>query len=237
MSTGRHVHHDEASRRYEAPRRAPRPVSWLHRLEGPVLNQGYLNACTGFAGANFLNSALAYRVRQRFNIWANRPLHHYVGNPEGEKLYSLATLNDPFGWQYPPTDEGSSGLGVAKALKGMGVIDRYEWTFDFSNALAWAQRQPVLIGVLWSEPMFDPDADGIIHIGTDKQLRSAVDSGMGHEVLWRGCRWDRKLARIRNQWTEQWGIDGEALIPLDELERLIMSYRGDVMVPGLVSAP
>ncbi|AYD82063.1 peptidase [Mycobacterium phage Saguaro] len=230
--TGRLVNHDPRNRRYEAPRRAARPVSWLHRTDAEAMDQGHTNACTGFAAAQLLNAALAHGARRRHNDWAQRPhASRYLGHNEAVKLYSLATLSDSFGWQYPPTDGGSSGLGVGKALKGIGTITSYQWTFDFANALAWAQRQPVLLGTLWTAPMSEPDEHGVIHVGSTADLRRAESVGMGHEYLWRGCRWDRRLARIRNSWGPTWGIDGDAYIPIDELEELVMEWRGDVMVP------
>lgn len=237
-ATGRLVHHDPRSRAYAAPRREVRPVSWLHRLDAPVLDQGWLNGCTGFAGAAWLNSALAHGNRRRYHRAKGREdwPSVYVGAPDAEALYSAATRLDPWPFTYPPTDGGSSGLGVAKALHQLGVIDRYQWTFDFGNALAWAQRQPVLLGTLWTEAMTDPDADGVIHIGTDRQIKAAEDSGMGHEYLLRGVNWPRKLARIRNSWSAAWGFKGEAMIPLTELERLVMAYQGDVCVPEVAPA-
>lgn len=236
-ATGRLLHHDEQSRAYAAPRRALKPVSWLHDA-GPVLDQGWLNGCTGWTAADFLNSPIAAANRARF--WAALPNggpkgRRYLGDAQGRYLYELATQYDPFRWTFPPQDDGSSGLGAAKGLQKLGAIDTYRWTFDFGQALAWSQLQPTMLGILWTEPMSDPDAKGIIHIGTDRQIKAAEDSGMGHEILLRGCRWDRKLARIRNHWTEDWGLKGDALIPVDELERLVIEHQGDVCVPEVAA--
>lgn len=229
---GRLLSHDPRSRQYEAPRRAARPVSWLHRVNASVLDQDGTNGCTGFAGANLLNHAIAAEARAR--LWGRfgPASRRYLGDAQGLGLYRWATRHDEFGFTYPPTDGGSSGLGVAKALQAMGVIGRYEWTFDFGNALGWAQKQPVLVGSLSTEPMFTPDARGVIHIGSEADLRAAADSGMGHEYVWRGCRWDKGLARIRNSWTESWGVDGDAYLPLEDLRRLL-GWQGDVCVPTI----
>jgi hypothetical protein len=213
-----------------------RPVSWSHRM-GPVLDQGQINGCTGWSGVDWLNSALAVGNRRRWNA-SHTPARftsHYLGDAEGLELYKLATRNDPFGWVYPPTDKGSSGLGVGKALKAAGVIDAYLWTFDYGQLLAQAQRQPVLLGTLWTDAMSDPDAKGIIRLGSAAQIRSANDSGMGHEYTLRGVNWPRKLARLRNHWSADWGLGGEALISLDDLETLVITYEGDCMVPTLAA--
>ncbi|UJQ86595.1 cysteine protease [Mycobacterium phage PenguinLover67] len=234
-ATGRLLYHDPASRAYAAPRRVLAKRSWLHRY-GPVLDQGMVNGCVGWSAADFLNAAIAHGNRRIFNEAMDRPRINYLGDPEGRKLYELSTQADPFRWTFPPTDNGSSGLGALKALKSLGVIERYLWTFDFEQLLAWGQRQPVLVGTLWTDAMGDPDRDGIIHIGTEAQIKRAVDSGMGHEYTLRGVNWPRKLARIRNHWSEEWGIAGDALLPLDELERLVIDYQGDVAVPELAAA-
>ncbi|QPX62188.1 cysteine protease [Mycobacterium phage Indlovu] len=237
-ATGRLVNHDPQSRAYAAPRRALRPVSWLHTM-GPVLDQGMVNGCTGWSGANWLNASRSLTARKRWNLAHSASLaaaRRYVGNDAGEELYRAATRVDPFKWVYPPTDNGSSGLGVGKALKAAGAIESYLWTFSFDQLLAHGQIQVVLLGLLWTDAMSDPDAQGFIHIGTDRQVKAAVDSGMGHEVTLRGVNWPRKYATIRNQWTEDWGIKGEARIPLAELERLVIDYQGDCMVPQIGAA-
>jgi hypothetical protein len=229
-STGRLLFHDPRSLSYEAPRRAVRPVSWLHRTGATALDQDGRNGCTGWTGADLLNHPMFIENRRRF--WGNfaggsRLWRRYLGNPEGEHLYRLATRNDVWDFTYPPTDGGSSGLGVAKALKAMGAIDRYEWTFDWSNALGWAQKQPVMVGTIWTDSMSQPDDEGIIHVGNV----TLADMAMGHEYLWRGMNYRRGLVRIRNHWTRDWGIDGDAYIPAEELENLILNYQGDVCIP------
>lgn len=235
--TGRLVQHDPASRAYAAAPAPLRPVSWMHAL-GPVLDQGQVNGCTGWTAADWLNWPGALASRRRYNATANRPgpRTRYLADPDGLLLYEEATQNDSFEGTYPPDDGGSSGLGAAKAMHKAGIIDRYTWTFDFGAALAKAQRQPVMLGLLWTDAMSDPDAKGVIHIGTPRQVKAAHDSGLGHEVLLRGVNWPRKLARIRNHWTRQWGLAGEAYVPLAELETLIMDYQGDVCAPEPLAA-
>ncbi|AYP70060.1 peptidase [Mycobacterium phage CRB2] len=233
-ATGRLLHHDPASRAYAAPRRTLKRASWRHDM-GPVLDQADINGCTGWSGADWMNSAKGIEGRKRWNFHHGKSrlieMRRYVGDDAGLELYKLATRNDPFDFTYPPTDGGSSGLGVAKALKSLGVIDAYLWTFDFEQMLAHGQAQPVLLGTLWTDAMSDPDSKGLIRIGSARQIKAAEDSGMGHEYTLRGVNWPRKLARIRNHWTSAWGDDGEADIPLDDLETLIIAKQGDVMVP------
>lgn len=199
---------------------------------GPVLDQGAVNGCTGWSGADWLNSAVAAGNRRRYNRGVKQNFTtRYLSDADGLSLYKLATQNDPFRWEYPPTDNGSSGLGVGKALQKLGVIDNYLWTFDFAQMLGAAQLQPVLLGTIWTDALSDPDKNGIAHIGTEREIKAARDAGMGHEYVLRGVNWQSKLARIRNHWSTEWGIKGEAQVPLAELEALIITYRGDVLVP------
>ncbi|AXN53348.1 hypothetical protein PBI_THONKO_77 [Mycobacterium phage Thonko] len=231
---GRLLHHDPASRAYGAPTAKPVPRSVSHRINAEALNQDGMNACVGFTFAQLLNCAAAMPVRQRFNRALGRPSRWLLEEAHALRLYELATEHDPFDWVYPPVDNGSSGLGGAKALHKLGMIGSYAWTFDFATAIGHAQLQPVAVGTIWTAAMDDPDSRGIIRIGSAAQVNEALDRGIGHEYLWRGVNWPRKLARIRNSWGEQWGDDGEAWIPLDDLEMLIMKYQGDVCVPRLV---
>ena len=240
-NTGRRLNHDPESRRYAAPRLLTAPTkSWLHTSSAPVLDQNGYNGCTGWAGGQLLNHSAYATARRKFND-AVRHISSpkTLGNDQCLFLYERATEADDFPETYPPSDTGSSGLGVAKALQKLGVIDRYEWTFDFGQAFAYAAQQPVLLGTIWSEPMFVPDESGIISVGTATDLQNANSHGMGHEYLWRGARRDWRrgrstqwLVRIRNSWSPQWGLHGDAYIPAEELEHLIIDWHGDVCVPG-----
>ncbi len=103
---GRHVNHDERSRRF--PYRGP--VSPLHAVKHerhvPVFDQGSLGSCTGNAAVGCL---------------ATGPFFDTVGPEDDARLrgldqvaavevYEAATTVDPFPGQYPPTDTGSDGL-------------------------------------------------------------------------------------------------------------------------------
>jgi len=238
-STGRLLNHDPESRNYAAPRRTLAPRSWMHTM-GPVTDQGFYNGCVGWSVLDWLNSARGMAGRRRWNrsrgITNVNKLRQYIPNEAGLELYGLVTRYDDFDWTYPPTDNGSSGLGAGRALKQLGIIDSYLWTFEYEQMLAHGQQQPVLVGTYWTDAMSDPDRNGIIHIGSEAQLQAAIDSGMGHEYVLRGVNWPRKLARIRNHWTADWGLNGDAYIPLEELRRLVIDYQGDVMVPSITMA-
>lgn len=231
-ATGRRVEHDPASRAYAAAPAPIRPVSWRHRL-GPVLDQGWLNGCTGWTAADWLNWSGALASRRSFNLAYERPgaRTRYLGDQEGRFLYGEATRYDAWPGAFPPADGGSSGLGAAKAMHKLGIIGSYSWTFDFAGALAQAARQPVMVGTVWTPGMSDPDAKGLIRFDPAQVDEDAA----GHEYLWHGVNWPRKLARIRNHWSQAWGDGGEAWIPLADLEALIIDHQGDVVVPAVLA--
>ncbi|NED51184.1 hypothetical protein G3I24_09730, partial [Micromonospora aurantiaca] len=62
---------------------------------------------------------------------------------QARALYSAATRLDEFDGEWPPTDTGSSGLGVAKACKRAGLISGYRHAFGLNAALTALAEQPV----------------------------------------------------------------------------------------------
>jgi hypothetical protein len=225
--TGRRLHHDPQSWDYEYHRRLVQARSVHHRLGAPALDQDNLSACTGFAGAQWLNCRAAVENRKRYNMFAPGRRHAYLKDFDGRWLYSQATKNDFFPWVWPEDDGGSSGLGVAKALLACGAIERYEHTFSFTAFLGALQRQPVLLGTVWPNSMFDPDLKGIIRATT------SLDIDAGHEYLAYAINWPQKLVRIRNSWGSQWGLNGDAYIPFSDMERLLAA-QGDCTVPIVI---
>lgn len=239
-SRGRLLHHDPASRGYAAPP-VPFPTKgWRHTM-GPVLDQGRIGGCVGWSVADWLNSSKALKNRRLYNRAASttvslgkRRSTQYLDNRDGLFLYEQATVNDTIGGTYPPDDTGSTGLGAAKALQKLGVISQYLWAFDFATALGWASRQPIMVGSLWTDAMMDPDAQGVLHTGGTAAIKKAENDGAGHEYDWFGYDPATGLCDIRNHWTDQWGLKGNAKISAGDLETLIITYQGDVCVPEVL---
>jgi hypothetical protein len=118
-----------------------------------------------------------------------------------------------------------------KTLQKLGVIPEYRWTFDFNTMLAYAQRQPLMLGTIWTDAMMEPDADGLLSTGGPAALKAADDAGEGHEYCLVGGNFTTGLAVLRNHWTASWGLAGDALISFSDLLTLITDYHGDVAVP------
>jgi hypothetical protein len=229
---GRNKEHDPESRNFPAPvRRVARPVSVMHTCNAPILDQGELGSCVGNTGAEWLNCAKALRNRRR-GVMVTRwgvPRHSYLNETDAVDLYAHATRRDEVTTEaYPPTDTGTSALGLGKTLQDLNFIDGYDWTFSFGALLAALALSPVCVGINWYASMYETDRAGYVTpVGTDPDG--------GHEILARGIDVALQRIRFRNHWTREWGLDGEFWMSFTVAERLIIHEEGDVMVPRLIA--
>lgn len=221
---GRHVRHDSRSAAYAI---AGTPTStlvskrWTRRI--PVLDQGDLGSCTGNAAAGWLGTDDATR----------QGLTEYGGNPIDEafavELYGEATQLDSYQGTYPPDDTGSDGLSVAKALVQFDVATGYQHAFSLQAALtALSTLGPVMFGVNWYEDMFDPAADGRLHI--------TGSLAGGHEFVVDEIDVTNQRVWLTNSWGSGWGVQGRAYLTWADATKLL-GQQGDVTVPTPVSAP
>jgi hypothetical protein len=226
---GRVIRHDPKSRDYEYPvRRATRGLSVNHRFAAPHVDQFYTSGCVGFSGTNLLNCAAALRSRLAFNraVKIAKAGFTYLGNQDGLVNYSESTKRDPFGWTYPPTDEGSSALGLMKYWAEIGVVTGYDWTFTFDGFLAALQRQPVTLGTNWYADMFTTDDEGLL-----KTLMQDDDSAGGHQYIATGLFWEDRLVQFEQSWGENSpGFAATFYMTWETTEHLILD-GGDVAVP------
>jgi hypothetical protein len=207
---GRVVQHDPRSLAFPAATAPLKTVT--HRLYGPVLDQGDLGACTGFAIAQTLNTV---------------PLRH--GRPllnanDARFLYHLATVLDGFPGVWEPDDTGSSGLAAAKAAKQQGLISSYRHAFGIDQALGALVVSSVIIGVSWRDSMWEVDGLGYLDV-------SGNVVG-GHEVSLIGIDARRERVTLLNNWSASWGRNGRAYLTFDALDTLLRD-QGDVTVPVL----
>lgn len=228
---------DPRSLTYRAPYngRTLREVTWTPRI--PVLDQerylaqgihtskllpgagdvDALGSCTGNAGTAALSVAL---TAQQCTA-AGLDLTDAVAAEEfAIRLYAEATTQDE--WlteQWPPTDCGSSGLGVARALKARGLIDRYVHATSAEELCGLLQDGPVMVGMPWYQAFFEPNRRHFVD--TRGWQRSAVAGG--HEVCVIAIErlaltsvgmvdLTRTVLRIRNSWSAAWGDEGTFLI-------------------------
>ncbi len=207
---GRHIEHDPASRgfAFEAAHVTPQPVLWQHH--GPVLDQGNLGSCTGNAMEQCLATGPLYRAG--FTPTEQQAI----------QIYSLATHGlDNVPGSYPPDDTGSTGLGVAKAAKKLGLIRSYSHVFGIQHAEQAIQSTPFIVGTEWYDGMFNPDGNGFLH------LTGQVAGG--HEYLCLG--WDAANTwTFLNSWGSGWSQAGVFHLTTSDFATLLAN-QGDVVVP------
>jgi hypothetical protein len=238
---GRHVEHDPRSLAFAhgvLPKSAIKSVEWTRRI--PVLDQGQLGSCTGNAGTGILGTDSAGRTASTSvtisaaGAAASHGLFtagaHQLNEAFAVALYSLATVLDGVSGAYPPDDTGSSGLGVAKALRALGLASGYTHAFSIAALNSALQSGPVMIGIDWLNSMFDPKSDGRIPVDRSSGLAG------GHELEL--TRYDASTGEywVPNSWNTTWGDQGWGYLTTADLTWLL-AQQGDVTVPALVSAP
>ena len=214
---GRHVNHDERSRRfaYRGPVSPPHAVR--HYRNVPVFDQGNLGSCTGNAAVGCLASGPFFATINEHDDADLRRLDQDAA----VKVYGLASAIDPFPGQYPPEDTGSDGLSVAKVLTELGAISGYEHAFGLDQALAALMKVPVITGTAWRADMFEPNAEGLVR-------PTGAEQG-GHEYLVDEYDPVRGWVGFTNSWSDRWGVQGRFYMEAEAYGELL-DDQGDVTV-------
>lgn len=203
---GRHIHWDERSRDFAVTADTSGLVSvHHHRLVG-VYDQGEVGSCTGNAGAGALST---------------RPFGHHYHEYTALKFYSAAEIIDGDG-PYPPNDNGSSGLSIAKVLKARGLISSYQHCFSPEAVYTALQTGPVMLGVSWLTNFDNPIINGRMPYGGT--------SRGGHELCADALDVENKLIWITNSWSRSWGVDGRAYWTWADFAQ-VLADSGDATVP------
>lgn len=238
---GRHVEHDPRSLAYAhgvLPKSAIKSVEWARRI--PILDQGNLGSCTGNAATGVLGTDSAGRTASTTvtisaaGAAASHGLfttgEHTLDEDFAVALYSLATILDGVSGKYPPTDTGSTGLGVAKALKALGLASGYTHAFSLDALNSALQAGPVMIGIEWLQSMFDTKSDGRIIVDQSSSVAGGHELELSKFDAATGEYW------VPNSWNTSWGDAGWAYLTTADLTWLL-SQQGDVTVPSLAPAP
>lgn len=225
---GRHVQHDSRSLAYLVKAKDVATLkSVRHTRYIPVLNQGNLGSCTGNAGTGNLGTGVFFMDEGKSVL---SPSDAEADEKYAVGLYSDATKLDTYRGEYPPSDTGSDGLSIAKALQNRGLINGYTHATDLASFLTALSESPVIAGVEWLDGMFNPDADGRI------KLEGAVAGG--HEIVFDELDVENKRVWFTNSWGADWGVEGRAYLTWEDAETLL-SRGGDVtkFTPVTVPAP
>lgn len=220
---GRHVHHDPRSLGYQVAADGTVATARWARIIA-ILNQLNVGACTGNAATGHLgtqpeDATLAQLIAAGLTL----------DEAEALVLYSAAEVIDGDG-PYPPNDNGSSGLSVAKAAQAAGLISGYKHMTSLAACQTAIQTGPFIIGINWYTSMDSPDANGLVTV-------SGTVRG-GHEVEVIGYDASTDLWELANSWGESYGVNGYFFMSSVSLSRLL-SEDGDAtqFVPLSVPAP
>jgi hypothetical protein len=181
-----------------------RSHSWQCRT---WLDQGREGACVWFSNG--------HRV-------ASDPVRAEITDAQCRQYYREAQRIDP--WEETPPEEGTSVLAGVKIGVEHGYYESYWWSFGIDDTLrgiGWVA--PGVLGIYWLESMFSPRPSGLLEV-------SGRIAG-GHAILARGVRMKAHLpgegstpievVRLRNSWGQGWGVNGDAFIRVEDLERLL----------------
>lgn len=221
---GRRVNHDPRSRAFRY--RADRGVTYAtvrHQSHIGILDQGSTGSCTGQATVG----ALACDP-----FHATLPAGTVLDEAAAVRLYSEATVLDPFDGDYPPNDTGSDGVSVAKAAQRNHLISGYQHAFTLADALAALQAGPFITGITWMSSFDEPDYNGVVTVKPTAYARG------GHEICADEYNADRGMVGFRNSWGEGWGIGGRFYMTVATFAQLLAD-DGDVtvFVPATAPAP
>lgn len=177
------------------------PVIWT---PGLISDQARTSHCVGFTGLDFGNTL---------------PYNDQWPNEKGHDLYYLCEPQDK---TVPIAEQGgSTSRAICKVLQGIGRIGAYAFTQSAVTVRDYVVAHgPVGTGVMWDDPMFQPDQDGFIWPDPKQEAG-------GHELLVIGYSpvgfGNTKAASLvlQNHWTKSWGVGGCAYITVTEFDKLL----------------
>lgn len=184
-----------------------------------TLDQGKEGACVGFGLAHELLcepvAAPPYLVNAAY---AKKNIYW-----EAQKIDKRP------GGSYPgarPKYEGTSMLAGVKVLKNLGWITGYDWSFSVNDlALGIGHYGPAVIGVIWTDSMYDTDENGFVH------PKEGYIIG-GHCILCRGVNVAEKYFILRNSWGKEFGNKGDCYISFEDMDYLLHMNGESVFLKG-----
>lgn len=199
-------------RQPEELRRPLRSVRWQRQV--PILDQGDVGACVGFASTGLLGTGPFYVLDELIGVSAYTEEEHAIEKATAYALglYSECTAEDPYEGTYPPEDTGTDGLTACQVLAERGVIAKYRHASTLRGFVELLQDGPVLMGMPWYQAFFEPADSGRI----DPEGWADTEVAGGHEVCVTGVQLDthrpRELDRatfiVANSWGTSWGKRG-----------------------------
>lgn len=172
-------------------------------------NQGNTSECTAYA----LSHAMA-----------DGPVTHPGQSPilSPDELYARIQAKDRSEGRDYGVDGGATSLAMAKTAMDLKWIGEYRWGYTLADFIAAIAIGPVLLGINWYSGMDEPDNKVAI-------IRKSGWIRGGHEIECNGADFKAGMARLKQSWGRDWGRNGHAYLPFEDLEKLI-AEDGDVLL-------
>jgi hypothetical protein len=162
----------------------------------------------------------------------NGTTHMLLATPRPQKGLDEAWATDlyyenRFCDEWPGEDyDGSSVTGAMVATKKWGRINTFVWPRTAREvAVALGYNGPVVIGVDWTQRMMDTDPAGYVH-ATGKAVGGHCVCLIGYHLAgskWHGSTLTEDAFELKNSWSADWGVSGNALLRPADLDRLLGS--------------
>lgn len=151
--------------------------------------------CVGFSGASW---------------GVNEPCHTEFFNEDGHRFYYECKVVEG----QPNEENGAYVRSIGKVLKANGHLDAYAFAPDMATIKYWLlYKGPIIAGTIWTQGMFTPDENNIIH--------PTGETVGGHAYLINEIKSNGYLG-IQNSWGNTWGVNGKAYISSEDFEHLFL---------------
>jgi len=146
----------------------------------------------------------------------NLPTNTNFTNDDGHRFYYECKVIEG----EPNEENGAYIRSIGKVLKANGHLEAYAFAPDINTIKYWLlYKGPIIAGTIWTEGMFTPDENNVIH---------PTGSSMGgHAYLLNEWRVDDYIG-IQNSWGESWGKNGKAYISKEDFE-VIFAQGGEAL--------
>ncbi|MFF7476690.1 hypothetical protein [Streptomyces sp. NPDC008092] len=186
-----------------------------------------LGSCTGNSGTELISALHDAKTLADAGLDITDPV---AAEKWAIGLYSDASHRDQWMDQnWPTTDCGSSGLGVAKALRSRGLIDQYGTATSALELCRDLQHGGLLAGMPWFKAWFEPVGSSALLDDIPDWEKSPIAGG--HELYVSALEqvrqtaagridYKRTIIRLRNHWTRSWGDNGSFRMSLAIYQKL-----------------